>query len=80
VPSGTLAIVQVTPLTVVQDKPLLSVARAPPLDGPFTVTVIVLDVAALAVRVTAVAVVMVELVVNEADVPVTYPVADPVRV
>jgi len=32
------------------------------------------------VRVTAVAVVMVELVVNEADVPVTYPVADPVRV
>ena len=47
-PSGTLAIVQVTPLTVVQDKPLLSVARAPPLDGPFTVTVIVLDVAALA--------------------------------
>ncbi len=46
-PSGTLAIVQVTPLTVVQDKPLLSVARAP-LDGPFTVTVIVLDVASIA--------------------------------
>ena len=62
-PSGTLAIVQVTPLTVVQDKPLLSVARAPPLDGPFTVTVIVLDVAALAKRVTAAAVVL-ELVVN----------------
>ena len=79
-PSGTLAIVQVTPLTVVQDKPLLSVARAPPLDGPFTVTVIVLDVAALAVRVTAVAVVMVDLVVNESDVVVWYPVADPVRV
>ena len=54
---------QVTPLTVVQDKPLLSVARAPPLDGPFTVTVIVLDVAALAKRVTAAAVVL-ELVVN----------------
>ncbi len=79
-PSGTLAIVQITPLTVVQDKPLLSVARAPPLDGPFTVTVIVLDVAALGVRVTAVAVVMVELVVNEVDVLVSYPVADPVRV
>ncbi len=78
-PSGTLAIVQVTPLTVVQDKPLLSVARAPPLDGPFTVTVIVLDVAALAVRVTA-AVVVLELVVYEVEVLVTYPVADPVRV
>ena len=44
-PSGTLAIVQVPtpgvpPLTVVQNAPLLSVARAP-LDGPFTVTVIV---------------------------------------
>ena len=49
---------QVTPLTVVQDKPLLSVARAPPLDGPFTVTVIILDVAALAARVTAAAVVV----------------------
>ena len=78
-PSGTLAIVQVTPLTVVQDKPLLSVARAPPLDGPFTVTVIVLDVAALAVRVTD-AVVVLELVVNEVEVLVVYPVADPVRV
>ena len=31
-------------------------------------------------RVTAVAVVMVELVVNEVDVLVPYPVADPVRV
>jgi len=79
VPSGTLAIVQVTPLTVVQDKPLLSVARAPPLDGPFTVTVIVLDVAALAVRVTD-AVVVLELVVNEVEVLVVYPVADPLRV
>ncbi len=78
-PSGTLAIVQVTPLTVVQDKPLLSVARAPPLDGPFTVTVIILDVAALAARVTA-AVVVLELVVNDDEVVVTYPVADPVRV
>ena len=39
-PSGTLAIVQDVPPTVVQDEPLLSVARAP-LDGPFTVTVIV---------------------------------------
>ena len=77
-PSGTLAIVQITPLTVVQDKPLLSVARAPPLDGPFTVTVIVLDVAALAARVTA-AVVVLELVVTD-EVLVTYPVADPVRV
>jgi hypothetical protein len=74
-----LAIVQVTPLTVVQDKPLLSVARAPPLDGPFTVTVIILDVAALAARVTA-AVVVLELVVNDDEVVVTYPVADPVRV
>ncbi len=74
-PSGTLAIVQVTPLTVVQDKPLLSVARAPPLDGPFTVTVIVLDAA---VRVTA-AVGVPELVVTDA-VLVAYPVADPVRV
>ena len=70
---------QVTPLTVVQDKPLLSVARAPPLDGPFTVTVIILDVAALAARVTA-AVVVLELVVNDDEVVVTYPVADPVRV
>ena len=78
-PSGTLAIVQVVPLTVVQDKPLLSVARAPPLDGPFTVTVIVLDVAALAVRVTD-AVVVLELVVNEVEVLVVYPVADPLRV
>ena len=74
-PSGTLAIVQVPALPVVQDKPLLSVARAP-LDGPFTVTVIVLDAA---VRVTA-AVVVLELVVNEVEVLVTYPVADPVRV
>jgi hypothetical protein len=74
-----LAIVQVVPLTVVQDKPLLSVARAPPLDGPFTVTVIGLDVAALAVRVTD-AVVVLELVVNEVDVLVVYPVADPLRV
>ena len=39
-PSGTLAIVQFPLLPVVQDAPLLSVARAP-LDGPFTVTVIV---------------------------------------
>ena len=51
-PSGTLAIVQVPtptvpPLTVVQDEPLLSVARAP-LDGPFTVTVIVRWVASIA--------------------------------
>ena len=51
-PSGTLEIVQVPtptvpPLTVVQDKPLLSVARAP-LDGPFTVTVIVRCVASIA--------------------------------
>ena len=40
-PSGTLAIVQDVPPTVVQDEPLLSVARAPPLDGPVTETVIV---------------------------------------
>ena len=78
-PSGTLAIVQVTPLTVVQDKPLLSVARAPPLDGPVTETVIVLDVAALAVRATD-AVAAPELVVNDSDVLVAYPVADPLSV
>ena len=64
---------QVTPLTVVQDKPLLSVARAPPLDGPFTVTVIILDVAALAARVTAA---VVWLASSEMSVCVTYPVAD----
>ena len=78
-PSGTLAIVQDVPPTVVQDEPLLSVARAPPLDGPVTETVIVLDVAALAVRATD-AVAAPELVVNDSDVLVAYPVADPVRV
>ena len=46
-PSGTLEIVQVPLPPVVQDKPLLSVARAP-LDGPFTVTVIVRWVASIA--------------------------------
>ena len=46
-PSGTLEIVQVPLPPVVQDKPLLSVTRAP-LDGPLTVTVIVLWNASIA--------------------------------